>query len=709
MNKEKITFCRICEPTCPMIAEINDEGKVVKLKPDPGHVLGGIPCNKGITFLDHHNDPDRLNWPLMRQNARSESQAHFVRVGWDQAISEVAHKLLELQKKYGKNAVAIYIGNPIGFDARALNVAYTLPAALGSQSFFSAGTQDCTNKFVTALAMYGSSKILLIPDLKHTDYLLCIGANPKLSHWTFVGVPNDGGQILKDIKQRGGTVQFVNPRKVESSTVQTGETLQIKPDTDVYFLAALSCEIYQQGGFDEAQLAKYGKNVQSYKDFICSWPAAKVVAITGITAGEIKRVAADIINAKSAACYISTGVNQGRQGSLTCWLSEMLNFASGNLGKEGGTYKASGLMDPEADPKFSLWDSPDGSLPVVAGGLPCVLLPDLIERGEVRALICISGNPLLSMAGEDRLRKAFKQLDLMVCVDVSPTVTTQLADYILPAADWLEREDITAFSLSNATQLIPSVQYTEATETPAGERRSDWWIMSRLLQQMGLPSQMDDPNHRDGFQMIDMMLSGVGLSIEQLKQLPHHTALIPELPKESVFDRCLLHEDKKIDCCPEFFVEGGLFDRLENIYKQLQAEPADTLKMISMRTAHMHNSWMANVDTLRRGNQSDNRLRMCPEDAIKRGLFDGDLIRVFNNNGKIKCRVEIRDDLRPGVVAMSHGYGHAGARGLKVASNKPGSNCNKLLPTGSKTYEPLSFMSWMSGVPVKIEKTQEIA
>ena len=704
MTRIKKTFCRICEPACPLQASVNEAGEIVELAPDPEHPLGGIPCNKGLFFLEVHNDPDRLNWPLKRKNDKLAGAAEFERLDWDVAISEVAEKIQALQNEFGNDAVAVYAGNPLAFDSRAIQVITELAATLGTNMFFSAGTQDCNNKFVTSTSMYGG-RVSFIPDLAHTDYLLCIGANPKISHWTFISVPNDGGKILKNIKARGGKVTFVNPRKIESSTAATGETLQIRPDTDVFFLAALSNEIYRLGGFDNDKLQEYGKNVEAYLRFIEPWTADRVAGVTGIPAAQIRQVATDMVAANSAACYLSTGVNQGRQGTLSYWLSEMLNFATGNLGKKGGTYKSAQLGEPQPmPPVLHELDSPYGKIPLGASMMPGVLLSDLIQRRKIRAVICLGGNPLLSMSGEDQLMAAFARLDLLVCTDVSPNLTTEYADYVLAAADWLEREDITGFPLHTGTQLIPSVQYSDAVVPPKHDRRSDWWIMSRLLQALNVPSQLDEEDHRDGFKFIDGMLATRGLSIEKIKSQPYQTAFLEQPPKDTLFQTWVLHEDRKIECYPECFVKYGLFDRFERIWSELEQEPDDVLKLISMRTPHMHNSWMSNAPGMRGGYLAENCLRMCPADASRRGLLDGERIKVSNENGELECRLEVRDDLRPGAVAMTHGYGHQKAGKLGIASTRPGFNCNRLMPVGADTYEPLSHMSWMCGVPVAVER-----
>lgn len=704
MNTTKHTFCRICEPACPLQAEVDQQGNVVDLKPSPDNPVGGIPCNKGINFINVHHDPDRLNWPLKRINGKNAARAEFEQIEWDDAFSEITQKVQALQAEHGPNSVAIYGGNPLAFDSRTNLVLGQLAASLGSSMFFSAGTQDCTNKFAASVAMY-ANVANFIPDLTHTDYLLCIGANPKVSHWTSISVPNDSGKILKDIKDRGGKVTFVNPRKIESSTDATGDTLLIKPDTDAYFLAALSNEVYKLGGFDQDNLQKYGKNIEEYLNFIADWSSDKVEDVTGIKATQIKQVAADIVAASSAACYLSTGVNQGRQGTLSFWLSEMLNFATGNLGKEGGTFKPPQLAPAQPAPVVAHEvDSPFGKIPLGASMMPGVLFADFIEQQEIRAVLCFGGNPLLSMGGEQGLAEAFAKLELLACIDISPNLTTEYADYVLPAADWLERADITGYPFLTGAQLIPHVQYTDAMTAPKFDRKEDWWIVSRLLQTLGMPSPLDDPNNQGGFQMVNMLLSGHGLSIDAIKEQPYQIALLEQPPKEQLYQTNILHEDGKIDCYPESFTAYGLYQRFETIWQELEQEPDDVLKLISMRTPQMHNSWMANSSPMRGGNLSENRLRMSPGDASKRGLVDGDQIKVSNQNGEIKCRLELRNDLRSGAVSMTHGYGHAKADKLKVASQRPGQNCNRLLPTGPDTYEPISHMSWMCGVPVNIER-----
>ena len=706
MASTKPTFCRICEPNCPITAVFDDDGALTGLVPDMAHPSGGIACHKGLSFLEIHNDPDRLNAPQKRMNPKHEERGDFAAVGWDAAMDEIGARLKAVRARHGKESVAVYLGNPFAFNAAGLMLAGEFQELLETPMRFSANTQDAANKFVVAREVYGSADAFMIPDIYNTDFLLCIGANPKVSRWTLMSAPNNW-DVVKDIARRGGKVRFVNSRKTESSTVETGPTHLIRPATDVYFLAALLNEIDRQFGFDHAIVGRYGKNVDALRRFIARYPPSRVAKVTGIDDAAIVELARELGAAQSAAVYMSVGVHQSRQGVLACWLVEMINFVTGNLGRRGGTYKPTGLVDlcqPVAEPQkietsIGSFELPD---PIGYSVLPASVLPDLIEHGDIRALIVLGGNPLLSVGGGERAWRAFQKLELSIAVDIYRSATGEVCDFVLPGTDWLERADINL--LGNGMQAIPYVQYSDAMEAPAAQRRNEWWILARLAQAIGLASPLDDdPAATDGAAALDAVLAARDLSIDTLSDMPTSTILFADQPREAVFDRCLQHPDGKIDCCPEAFAAGGLLQRCDAIFAELADEPEDVLKLISLRTAHLHNSWMGNSVIFRRGKNAENPLHMRSDDAASRDLFPGDGVRVGTANGAIDTVILIDDDLCPGTVAMSHGFGQERTFSLQIAQNNPGANSNALMPTGPGCYEPLSYMSWLSGIPVTVE------
>ncbi|MDP3673476.1 MAG: molybdopterin-dependent oxidoreductase [Novosphingobium sp.] len=710
MGKQVHSFCRICEPTCPLIADIDDTGKVTALRPDSTHPSGGIACHKGLSFLEVHNDPDRLNWPQRRLNLRTEAEGDYAQVGWDEALADIGGRMKSIRDEHGPNSIAVYVGNPMVFDTTGAMMAEMFKNTLGTLMRFSSNTQDTQNKVIAAGEAFGSLGSFTVPDLQNTDYLLCLGSNPRVSRWTVMSMPNDDVDVLRRIRGRGGKIRFVNPRRVESSTEETGPTLRIKPGTDVYFLIALLNEIELKGGFREDLLQEHGIHVNELKAFARRYPAERVAGVIGIPAETVSEIAGEIIAARSACIFLSTGVNQSRQGVLAYHVAEMIAFATGNLGRRGGHYKPNGLRNEfkpfdkvqEITTSVGTFELPD---PVSYMALPASILPELIENGDIRAFITIGGNPLLSVGGEERIRAAFPKLELTVSIDIFRSATAEMSDYVLPATDWMERMDINFLS-SNSMQPLPFIQFTDPLERPAHDRRHVVWTLSRLLQEMALPSPLldSDPEMTDGVGLIEGLLQLRDLSIEKITALDHSTALLPEEPPEAFYEKCLQHPHKKVDCCPSAFVRTRLFERCEEILAELEREPDDTLKLISLRTRYMHNSWLANAAKFRRGKETTNPLNMCEADASARGLFNGDVVRISNEHGTIDSQILVNNDLRPGVVAMSHGYGHSRSFGLRVARQHPGANCNILMPTGPHSYEPLSYMSWLTAVPVSVAK-----
>jgi anaerobic selenocysteine-containing dehydrogenase len=707
MPREVTTFCRICQPACGLVAEV-EQDRVLRLRPDKSHpVTQGFACHKGLQFNDFHHDPDRLDTPIRRCNPRRQSQGRFESVSWDEAMADIAARVTRIRNKCGSDAIGSYVGNPAAFNCTALPLLPAFMRKLGSRSCFNSGTQDMANKLATAEAVFGTESLYPIPDLAHVDYLLSLGANPKVSHMSTVSVPN-AIDALRAIGSRGGKVVDVNPRRIESVSPDS-ELLQIRPDTDLYLLAAVLQEIDALGRFDEEAIARHGRNIDGLRAFVRRFPPERVASITGIEAGVIRRTASEFSASGAAAAYMSTGVNMGRQGALAYWLVQMLNFVTGNLGRRGGSiypmgfYPSAPLGVQPQKPEHSYFDSPFGEVRHVGGVLPGNLIADYIESGEpaLRALIVLSANPLLSVGGGQRLRQALSKLELIVTIDTHLNATSEIADYVLPATDWLERQDVNL--VSAGLQPLPYVQYTEAVVPPGGERKEEWWIVARLEQELGLPSALDD-GAASPFARIDMALSHSELSIEKLRQLPHNTALLPSTPPEAFFDLGVQTADGKIDCCPPAF--DAALDRAEEIFSDLESEPKDQLKLITLRTSHMHNTVLQNSPLLRRGKHRTNPLHMHPKDAAARGLEEGNSVLIHNNFGRVHAEVTLDSSLRRGVVAMTHGYGSTATPALSVASRHPGVNVNELLPSGPGSYDKLSNQAFMSGVPVLVEASK---
>jgi anaerobic selenocysteine-containing dehydrogenase len=697
------TFCRVCEPSCGLVAEV-EGGEILGLRPDREHpVTRGFACHKGVASLEVHRDPDRLDHPLRRG-----APGAFERVAWDDAIAEVAGRVARIREESGPQAIAFYLGNPLAFNALAGPAIGAFAVQLGSRRVFSSGTQDCSNKFAAAEAVFGSSTIHPIPDIDHTRHLLVFGSNPRVSHMSFLSIA-DPMRRLREAVRRGARVRYVNPRRIESAEGGAGEVVWIRPDTDLYLMAAMLCELDRSGRFREDLLERHARNLEGLRDFVRRYPPERAAGVTGIQAETIRRLAREFADAEGAAVYMSTGVNMGRQGTLAYWLLFMLSLVTGNLDRRGGNLYSLGFYPAAAsgrsDPARAFFDSPYGRIRRVRGALPGNLLADMIEEPEepVRALFVVAGNPLLSVGGEDRLRAAFSHLDLLVGVDLYRNATGELAHYLLPAADMLERPDLNLCGLG--MQHRPFVQYTERVVPPRAERREEWWIFARLAQALGMKSALDQGDSPPLFARLDHMLARSGLSIEALQRLPHHTAVLPEPEPGRFFRDWIQTADKRVDCCPALFADA--LARAEAIFVELASEPPGRLRLITRRDPTMHNSWYQNVGRWTHGRGDRNPLYLHPEDARARGLEEGARVRVASDAGSLEVEVALDDSLMPGVAALTHGWGNARTPGMRAACARPGVNANCLLPSGPGSFEPLSNQAFMTGIPVRVESLSE--
>jgi anaerobic selenocysteine-containing dehydrogenase len=698
MPIEKRTFCRVCEPACGMIATV-DDGRLIALKADRDHpVSRGFVCNKGIYGADLHNDPDRLRVPLKRV-----APGRFEAVSWDQALQEIANRLRAIVDTHGIQSVACYTGNPSAFNSLYGPSFGSFMGQLGVRKHFSSGTQDCSNKFAGSEAVFGTRTLHPLPDFDRSDFIVLFGENPAVSHMSFVSMPHPMKR-LKDAEARGARVLYVNPRNIESASV-AGSVLHIKPDSDVYLLAALLCEIDRSVGFDADATRQHGRNVAELRAFVAEWTPERVAPITGIDAETIRALARDFATSRAACAHMSTGVNMGRQGTLAYWLLHMLVFVTGNLGRAGGNFYSQGLYARStasgARASRDMIDGPFGRMRKPGGvgiSLPGTLMASYIQdpREPIKAMFVNSGNPVLSIAGETQLRDAFAGLDLLVCVDLYRNATSEYAHYVLPAAGAFEREDINITGIGLQDQ--PSVQFTEAVVPPAYERKPDWWIYESLCQRMGFQSVLDGNDSPDMWARADAMLRSRGHSMAELRR--DGVIVFPRTEPDTLYDAHVQTDDHCLDCFPASFAEP--IQRMRAIFDELSAEPASQLKLITKRDAYMLNSWYSNLPKLKKHDRDRNYLFMHPDDAALRQIRDGGSVRVSNRFGAIEAPVKLTAELMPGVVAMTHGWGHGASHGMQVAKATAGVNCNVLLPSGPGAFEPISNQAHMTGIAVEV-------
>ena len=716
----RFTFCRTCEATCGLEVDV-DGSRVVAIRPDRAHVVSkGYSCVKGIHFDKVQNSPDRITQPMKRTGSRWEP------IGWEQAIREIGGRIRTIADRHGPDAFGHLVGSAGGANLLAPMFRNAFYKALGSRRLYGTGTCDTTNKFRVCEDMYGSPFRLAYPDVDNCRFMMVIGANPAVSGNTLYHLPQSV-QRLKAIVKRGGRVVFLNPRRIE--TAQAGEHLFIRPDTDVFFLAAFCRELIHRGGVDAARVAAHMRGFDELRQAVEPWTPERQAAVTGVPAATL----VELVNAHrasgAAALYMATGVNQGRSGTFCFWLLEAINAISGNLDRAGGTLMGQGLFDMARQVKdegelLTRVVREDG-LPSIVGLQPSGMLAEDMESGRVRGMIVEASNPLLACSNPNgRLDRAFAGLELLVSIDIFRNELGSLAHYVLPAPTWLERAELPyALQSFTANTPVPYMTYTDAVVEAPPEVRHEWWIYSRLAEAAGLVMFGKRPlaallrlNTRLAYarrpwlrrlaltpeKIIDGMLKKGGLPGREtfLREHPHGMLLPPNPGGNFLGTGRVLTADGKVDLAPAAW--AGLFAaQAEERYDE-ERRRIDEFKLIGKREIKRMNSASANVPRLVK--EDTNYAWLHPSDAAELSVASGDVLVVRSDFGRIEIPVRVSDEIMPRTVAIPQCWGHRDAEGLSHARGHPGVNSNWLAGDGPRNIDPLSAMSHLSGIWVRLEK-----
>jgi formate dehydrogenase len=642
-------------------------------------------------MLEVHNDPERVLHPLRRT-----PDGTFERTTWDAAVADIAARLKPLPRE----SIGWYMGNPGAFSYAHALWGKGFLDGLGSPHYYSAGSQDVNNRFAASALMYGNPVLVPIPDLKRTNLLLMIGANPLVSHGSLLTTPRIR-EALRDIVARGGRVVVVDPRRTE--TASAFEHLPVRPDTDALLLLSLLHTIFEEGLEAPIRLAS---GTDTLRAWASGFPPEATEERTGVPARAARRLARDLAAADGAAVYGRTGTCLGRHGTLVAFLLDALNAVTGNLDRPGGGVFGSPPMalDELAGrlglASYATRRSRVGGFPDVLGNLPASLMAKEIRMpgdGQLRALFVSAGNPVMSVPDGEELSAALQDLELLVSIDLYVNETNRHADYILPATTFLERDDVPLASLTFYT--TPFIQYTDAVVEPAGEAKPEWEAIDLIARAIGIvPSSVRAARWagRLGIRpspqrLIDGLLRATTrnrLSIARLRRHPHGLVLADHV-ETGVLKRKLRGHRVRLDP-PEIGAE----------IERLRGEEQDDefpLRLIGLRELRSHNSWMHNAPKLMSGNRS-HALRIHPDDAGD--LADGDEVEIASKSGAVTVGVRVTDEVMPGVVALPHGWGHDG--GWSLANAAGGANSNLLSSSEPEDLEPLAGMAHLNGIPVRV-------
>lgn len=695
MSQVHARTCHICEANCGVLVEV--EGReILSIKGNPDHVLSrGHICPKATAIADLQDDPDRLHRPVKKVDGQWQE------IGWEQAFSEIASKLTMLKGEGAKPGM--YMGNPSAHDYGISTQIGQLRRAIGLKNIYSASTLDQIPHHVVQYHMYGHVSLAAVPDIDRCQYLLIIGGNPAASNGSIWTVP-DFKKRAKEMQARDGQMVVVDPRRTETAKLADAHHF-VKPGTDTALLIGILKSVFDAGLVDTSRLDEIlDDSWAAIEPALAHFDMEQLSAHCGIPVADMQDMANELAADQPAAIYGRMGVSVCEFGTLNQWLIQVINIATGNLDRVGGTMVPEPALDTinlVGKGSVRKADTVRGEMPSVMSELPMVTFADEMLREDqerIRSLFVVTGNPVLSSPDGAKLDRALETLDLMVSFDMYVTETSRHADYILPPCGPLEKDHYPFFfgplAIRNYASYSPAI-----FDMPEGEK-ADWEIIAELAREIMAQNGQDIPNIREPRDVLDGMLqsSPAGLTLAEVEAAPNGIDLGPLRP--CMADR-LRTEDKKIQSAhPDFLVE------LERFAASLDNEQPDALRLIGRRHVRQNNSWLHNSKRLLKGPDRCT-LMIHPDDAAARGLSDGDIASVQSRVNSVDIAVEVTDDVMTGAVSIPHGFGHGREGvGLSVARAKPGVSLNDL--TDPSIYDRLSGNAVLNATPVTVAKMEEL-
>lgn len=701
--------CTLCEAMCGLAIEVED-GRVASIRGDADDPFSrGHLCPKAVALQDVQADPDRVRRPLRR------TADGWREVPWDEALDEAAERLRAVQRAHGRDAVAVYQGNPTVHNYGTMLFAPGFIRALGTRNRYSASSVDQLPHQLAAHLMFGHQWLIPVPDLDRTDFLLVLGANPAVSNGSLMSAPDAAGRI-RAIRARGGTVVVIDPRRTETAALADRHHF-VRPGTDALLLLSLLNVVFAEGLARPGRLAAVTDGLDHVRAAAADATPERAAAVTGIAAEEIRGLARAFAAAPTAACYGRFGVSTQEFGGLAHWLISLLNLVTGNLDRPGGamfTRPAVDVLAHTGAGSLGRRHSRVRGLPEFGGELPAAALAEEIDTpgpGQVRALVTSAGNPVLSTPNGARLERALAGLEFMVSIDFYVNETTRHAHLILPPTSPLEHEhyDLAfhALAVRDTAKLSPAV-----LPAPPGALH-DWEIFLGLQRrlQRGLAARVRNAAlaRLGPLGLLDLALRtgprgprisppSAGLSVRRLRKHPHGIDLGP---LEPVLPGRLRTPGRRIVAAP-----APMLADLARLRARLLDGAGDAggggfdLLLIGRRQLRSNNSWMHNYPRLMKGRDRCTLL-VHPADAAARGIADGARVVLASRTGSVEVPAEVSDGVMRGVVSLPHGFGHTrpGTR-VPVAEAHAGASANDV--TDETRVDALSGNAAVNGVPVRV-------
>ncbi len=683
------THCLICEQLCGLEVSLRN-GIVESIRPDKQNPYTWRDfCVKGQQSHEVAASPWRVKSPMKRVGDG------YVVATYEEAVADIAGRLNAIITVHGKDAVAGYLGNPMGFNSAAASWHFGFLDALGTHQKYGVQSIDSNAKHVACDYVFGLETLALIPDIDATDFAILIGTNPAVSKFNWGGKVPNGWRRLKDRIKAGAQVVVVDPRRTETAAGASHHVAPM-PETDWAFLLGLVKVILDEGL--ERLPSDYSvAGLESLRGLAASASLEQLARICDIQVVDITATARGFAGAARAFAFAGTGPALGRHGVLTHWLTLALNVLTDRIDREGGRFAPNWpynlpMANPNGNPKRK---SRVRGTDTVVGQHSLAELADEITtagEGQIRALIIGGGNPVSTGAGGDRLAGALGDLDLLVSVDLFQRESHRDAHWLIPAVHFLEREEVHVALHSYNDK--PFIQTTRQVVAPPEGVRPEWTFYRDLAAALGLKPFGGHINHPD--EMAAGMIARSGtITLDDVRAAEHG----------------LFYGERSMGHFIAFFRETG---RVVQLYPERLANelalalagdasigkpPPGHFRIISRRRNGMMNSSLAESAGSIGSDDTAETIELNCEDAKAAGIAEGDALEVRSATATIRARATLSDAVRTGTAVLVQGWGSPLFDPLTSAEVfRRGNERNKLVSDAD--LDPLSAVPRLNGTLV---------
>jgi len=718
----KRTFCTLCPQHCGMLIQVED-GRPVRFDGDRENpVAKGKLCIKGTACIELHEHPDRVNHPLKRVGPRGSNQ--WERISWEQALDEIAASLALIRDREGPEALATLGGthkSPGDWSS------WRFACQFGSPNFVSQGRNCGVGEFVTETSVYGWDTIYQAPHPGVTNCVVIWGSNPAESS-------PPSWERLKECQKQGAKLIVIDPR-VTKTAARADLHLPVRPRTDGALALGLVHVLIAEELYDKEFVERWCLGFDQVREIAAEWTPERTCEVTGVDAELI--VAAARMYAENRPGRIAFGVaptQLGEGAARSALLGRaILRAISGNLDVPGGEplgnpydesqyawYENIGfdrLVDHPLRTRESVnaADTPlvsisgykafrEAAAPIYPKGHPGsayllfasqpAIYRAVVEQDPypIRAIIVQGGEPLLTMGGAKMAHRAFTSdnLETLVVMDYWLTPTAQLADYVLPAADFLERADISShWGIGNFFVV------GQKSVEPLHERRNDYELWAGLGRRLLDPAEWPETLE----EMLDRFLAPSGKTFEEWADGPknHH---FPRPRWKKYEEQGFATPSGKVELVPSMFERFG--ENPSPVYTgpPYSAPDADVdeypLQMIpGSRFRELTASNLRQSARLKKIHPEP-IMDIHPETAGRLGIGDGDWVLIERPEGAIRQKARLFEGIRVDTVHPDGYWWEPGTQaGEPSLSGVWTSNANAITPS-----EP-AFSSFAGDQPLR--------